>query len=164
MEQYCSTHYPGGSVKYDFVWTTQLLKDIKLLSFGGEDLIISYVSQICGILVFSLAPVSKSSMVSRISLRQRMLHFENMESNHLPTDASEMADLSTTGDAIPGTCAKTQAWMDHVGIMRKMLMGDACPLNRCLDAVRSRLQKPHWFASWLEAEWKSLVWASHMAY
>jgi hypothetical protein len=110
------------------VWTTQLLKEIKSLSFGGDNLMVSYASWFCGISVFSLALVSESSMVSGISLRQRMLHFKNTESNHLTAEASEMANLSATGDAIPGIRAEMQAWMDHVGITTKMLMGDACPM------------------------------------
>jgi hypothetical protein len=163
-EQYRATHYPGGSVEYNLIWTTQLLKDIKSLSLGGDDLRILYANRFCVLSVFSLAPVSESSIASGISLRQRMLHFESTEGNHLPADACEMANLSTTGDTIPGTCAETQAWMDHVGIMTKMLMGDACPLDRGLDEIRVCLQKPHLFARWLEADWKAFVWASHMAY
>jgi hypothetical protein len=97
-------------------------------------------------------------------MRQRMLHFESTESNHLPTDASEMATLSTTGTSIPGTRAETQAWIDHVGIMTRMIMGDACPLNRALDVIRACLRKPHLFAGWSETEWKAFVWAGHVAY
>jgi hypothetical protein len=58
----------------------------------------------------------------------------------------------------------TQAWLDHTGIMTKMMMGDACPLNRGLDMLRVCLRKPYLFAGWSEAEWKALVWMSHMAY
>jgi hypothetical protein len=163
-ERYRATHYPGGSVEYDFIWTTQLLKDLKSLSLGGDDLMIQYDNRFRGLSVFSLAPVSESSMASGISLRQRMLHFESTEGNHLPADAREMATLSATGGTVPGTRAETQAWLDHVGIMTKMLMGDACPVNRGLDVIRVCLRKPHLFAGWTETEWKAFVWACHMAY
>jgi hypothetical protein len=123
-ERYRSTHYPGGSVEYDFIWTTQLLKDIKSLSLGGNDLLVSYANRFRSLSIFSLAPVSESSMASGISLRQQMLHFESTENNHMPADACAMASLSATGDTIPGTQAETQAWLDHAGIMTKMMMGD----------------------------------------
>jgi hypothetical protein len=138
------------------VWTTQLVKDLKSLSFGGDDL------GFWGISVFSLAPVSEASMASGVSLRQRML--ESTETNHLPADASEMAKLSATGGTIPGTHAEAQAWLDHAGIMTKMLMGDACPINQPLDMVRACLRRPHMFAGRTDTEWKVLIWASHVAF
>jgi hypothetical protein len=163
-ERYRATHYPAGAVEYDFVWTTQLLKDLKSLSFSGDDLMIAYPNRFRGMSIFSLAPISESSMATGMSVRQRMLHFESAESNHLPMDTLEMANLSTTGTSIPGTRAETQAWIDHVGIMTKMIMGDACPLNRALDSIRACLRKPHLFSGWSEMEWRSFVWASHVAY
>jgi hypothetical protein len=93
-----------------------------------------------------------------------MLHFESMEGNHMPADALEMAKLSDTGSTIPGSRAEAQAWLDHAGIMTKMIMGDACPLNRYLDTIWSCLRKPHLFVGWSEAEWRAFVWSGHMAY
>jgi hypothetical protein len=29
VKRYRATHYPQGSIEYDFVWTTQLVKDLK---------------------------------------------------------------------------------------------------------------------------------------
>jgi hypothetical protein len=141
-----------------------LVKDLKLLSFGGDDLAISYPNCFQGLSVFSLAPVSEASMASGVLLRQRMLHFESTETNHLPADASEMAKLLVTGGTIPGTCAEAQAWLDHAGIMTKMLMGDACPKNQPLDMVQACLRRPHMFVGWTDTEWKALIWASHMAF
>jgi hypothetical protein len=146
VERYWSTHYPQGSIEYDFVWTTQLVKDLKNLSFGGDDLVIAHQNCFRGISLFSLATVSESSMTNGVSVRQRMLHFESTKGNHLPADALEMAKLSATGGTIPGSRAEAQAWLDHTGIMTKMIMGDACPLNQYLDVIRSCLRKPHLFA------------------
>jgi hypothetical protein len=164
VERYRSTHNPRGAIEYDFVWSTQLLKDLKSLSFGGDDIVVSYQNRFRGISLFSLAPVSEANMASGVSLRQRMLQLESTESNHLPADASEMAKLSATGGAIPGTRAEAQAWFDHAGIMTKMIMGDACPLNRPLDGIRACLRKPHMFVGWTDTEWRALVWSSHVAF
>jgi hypothetical protein len=164
VERYRATHYPQGAIEYDFVWTTQLVKDLKNLSFGGDDLVIAHQNRFRGISLFSLAPVSESSMTSGVSVRQRMLHFESTEGNHLPADALEMARLSATGGTIPASRAEAQAWLDHAGIMTKMIMGDACPMNQYMDAIRSCLRKPHLFVGWSDSEWKAFVWSSHMAY
>jgi hypothetical protein len=164
VERYRATHYPQGSIEYDFVWTTQLVKDLKYLSFGGDDLAITHQNRFRGISIFSLAPVSEASMANGVSVRQRMLHFESTEGNHMPSDALEMANLSATGSTIPGSRAEAQAWLDHAGIMTKMIMGDACPLNRYLDVIRSCLRKPHLFVGWADLEWKAFVWSGHMAY
>jgi hypothetical protein len=51
-----------------------------------------------------------------------------------------------------------------VGSMTKMIMGDACPLNCALDSIRACLRKLHLFSRWSEMEWRSFVWASHVAY
>jgi hypothetical protein len=125
---------------------------------------VAYPNRFRGISLFSLAPVSEASMASGVSIRQRMLQFESTESNHMPADASEMAKLSTTGAAIPGTRAETQAWFDHAGIITKMIMGDACPVNRPLDTIRTCLRKPHMFVGWTDTEWKVLIWSSHVAF
>jgi hypothetical protein len=164
VERYWATHYPQGSIKYDFVWTTQLVKDLKYLSFGGDDLTITHQNHFRGISLFSLAPVSEASMANGVATRQQMLHFESMEGDHMPTDALEMAKLSATGSTIPGSRAEAQAWLDHAGIMTKMIMGDACLLNWYLDTIRSCLWKPHLFVGWSEAEWRAFVWSGHMAY
>jgi hypothetical protein len=140
------------------------VRDLKYLSFGGDDLAITHQNRFRGVSLFSLAPVSEASMANGVSVRQRMLHFESTEGNHMPADALEMARLSATGNTIPGSRAEAQAWLDHAGIMTKMIMGDACPLNRYLDTIRSCLRKPHLFVGWSDTEWRAFVWAGHMAY
>jgi hypothetical protein len=140
------------------------VKDLKYLSFGGDDLAITHQNRFRGISLFSLALVSEASMANGVATRQRMLHFESTEGNHMPANALEMAKLSATGSTIPGSRAEAQAWLDHAGIMTKMIMGDACPLNRYLDTIRSCLRKPHLFVGWSEAEWRAFVWSGHMAY
>jgi hypothetical protein len=163
-ERYRATHYPRNGTQYDFVWTTQLLKDLKSLTFGGDDLVCGYTNRFRGLSVFSLAPISESSMAAGSSLRQRMLQFEMTESNHSPADASEMAKLSASWNTIPGTRYETAAWVEHIGIMTRMLLGDACPMNQHFDAVRDSLRKPHLFGTWTDGEWRAFIWSLHMAY
>jgi hypothetical protein len=70
IERYRSTHYPRNGTQYDFVWTTQLLKDLKSLTFGGDDLVGVYANWFRGLSVFSLAPISEASMTAGSTLRQ----------------------------------------------------------------------------------------------
>jgi hypothetical protein len=164
VECYRTTHYPQGSIEYNFVWTTQLVRDLKYLSFGGDDLAITHQNRFRGMSLFSLAPVSKASMANGVLVHQHMLHFESTVGNHMPADALEMAKLSATGNTILGSRAEAQVWLDHVGIMTKMIMGDACLLNRYLDTIWSCLRKPHLFVGWSDTKWQAFVWAGHMAY
>jgi hypothetical protein len=85
------------------VWTTKLLKDLKSLTFGGDDLVGVYATWFRGLSIFLLAPISESSMMARSTLRQCMLQFEATESNHSLADASEMAKLVASWNTIPGT-------------------------------------------------------------
>jgi hypothetical protein len=134
------------------VWTSQLLKDLKSLTFGGDDLVGVYVNRFCGLLIFSLAPISKSNMVAGSTLRQHMLQFESMESNHSPADVSKMAKLSDLRNTVLGTRHEVAAWVEHVGIMTRMLLGDACPLNLHFDGLWDSLRKSHLFANWTDSE------------
>jgi hypothetical protein len=51
VERYHTNHCPAGTMEYDFVWTTQLLKDIKHLSLGGEDSAVVYATRSFGVLI-----------------------------------------------------------------------------------------------------------------
>lgn len=123
-----------------------------------------YSNRFRGLSIFSLAPISESSMSAGSTLRQRMLQFEATETNHSPADASEMAKLAASWNTIPGTRYEAAAWVEHVGIMTRMLLGDACPLNQHFDALRDSLRKPHLFATWTDSEWRAFMWSLHMAY
>jgi hypothetical protein len=48
--------------------------------------------------------------------------------------------------------------------MTKIIMGDACLLNRALDSIWTCLCKLHLFSGWSETELKAFVWDSHLAY
>jgi hypothetical protein len=63
-----------------------------------------------------------------------------------------------------GARHEAAAWVEHVGIMTRMLLGDACPLNQHFDALRDSLRKPHLFATWTDNEWRAFMWSLHMAY
>jgi hypothetical protein len=93
-----------------------------------------------------------------------MLQFEATENNHSPADSSEMAKLAASWNTIPGTRHEAAAWVEHVGIMTRMILGDACPMNQHFDCLRDSLRKPHLFASWSDGEWKAFMWSLHMAY
>jgi hypothetical protein len=100
-----------------------------------------YGNRFRGLSIFSLAPISESSMVASSTLQQQMLQFESTESNHLPADASEMAKLSASWNTIPGTRHEAAAWVEHVGIMTRMLLGDACPMNLHFDGLQDSFAK-----------------------
>jgi hypothetical protein len=91
-----------------------------------------------------------------------MLQYEATENNHSPADSSEMAKLAASWNTIPGTRHEAAAWVEHVGIMTRMILGDACPMNQHFDWLRDSLRKPHLFANW--SDWKAFMWSLHMAY
>jgi hypothetical protein len=61
-ERYRMNHYPKESGQYDFVWMTQLIKDLKTLSLSGDDITVSYANRYRGLSVFSLAPLSEANL------------------------------------------------------------------------------------------------------
>jgi hypothetical protein len=79
-ERYRITHYPiKGVQQYDFIWSTQLIKDLKSLSFSGDDLMASYANRFRGLSIFLLAPLSEVNMAAGNVIRQKMLQFEATE-------------------------------------------------------------------------------------
>ncbi|TAG96426.1 MAG: hypothetical protein EAZ17_10055, partial [Sphingobacteriales bacterium] len=114
VEQYRVLHYPLNAVQYEFLFSTQLIKDLKSLSFGGEDNIFLYASRHRGLSIFSLAPISESNLSMSMDLLQPMLQYELAESNHGPAEALEMAKLSSAWGSFPGGQPETLLWVDHI--------------------------------------------------
>jgi hypothetical protein len=125
-----------GMIEYDFVWGTQLVKDLKSLAFGGEDAAVSYANRFRGLSIFSLAPISESNVADAVTLRQTIIQFESTEDNHGPAEASAMAKLAATWNSVPGTRHEALAWVEHVWMMTLMMFGDACEANQYLKRLR----------------------------
>jgi hypothetical protein len=163
-ERYRTNHYPKDAGQYDFVWTTQLIKDLKTLSLSGDDLTVSYPSRYRGLSVFSLAPLSEANLAAGSVVRQKMLQFEATEGNHGPAEASEMAKLSVPWNSVPGSRQEAEAWVEHITVMTEMILGDSCPINQYLARLRFNIRRQHLFLGWNETEWKAFIWSLHVAY
>jgi hypothetical protein len=164
LERYRLTNINNDMTEYSFVWSTQLVKDLKTLSFNGDDASSDYVNRFRGLSIFSLAPVSESKVTDAERLRQTMIQFEATEGNHGPADAANMAKLAATWNTIPGTRQETYAWVEHVWAMTVMMFGEACPANTPLAQLRGSLRRQVNFIGWTEAHWKAFVWSLHVAY
>jgi hypothetical protein len=81
LERYRINNLTKDMTEYGFVWSTQLLKDLKALAFSGDDMSTDYVNRFRGLSIFSLAPISESNMSDAAALRQTMVQFENTEHN-----------------------------------------------------------------------------------
>jgi hypothetical protein len=75
--------------KYGFVWSTQLLKDLKSLAFSRDDVSMDYVNWFYGLSIFSLVPISELNVSDAATLHQTMVQFKNTEGNHGPADAQQ---------------------------------------------------------------------------
>jgi hypothetical protein len=164
LERYRINHLAKNMTEYGFVWSTQLLKDLKGLSFSGDDVSTEYINRFRGLSVFSLAPVSESNMSDAAALRQTMVQFESTEHNHGPIEAAAMAKLTATWNTVPGTRQEAHAWVEHVGAMTIMMFGATCPANPPLAQLRTNLLRPGIFVGWTESNWKAFIWALHVAY
>jgi hypothetical protein len=55
LERYRINNLPKDMTEYSFVWTTQLIKDLKSLAFGGDDVSNEYINRARGLSIFSLS-------------------------------------------------------------------------------------------------------------
>jgi hypothetical protein len=164
-ERYRVTHYPKNGVQqHDFIWSTQLIKDLRSLAFSRDDLAASYSNQFRSLSVFSLAPLSEANMMAGNAIRQRMLQFEATKGNHSPVEAAEMAKLSVLWSSMPGNRHETVEWVEHVSLMTEMIVGEACPVNPYLNRILFNLGRPQLFVGWMEGDWKALIWSLHVAH
>ena len=119
------------------VWSAQLIKDIKELSFYGEDILGSFALRFRGLSAFSLAPISEANIEASTAARTEMMQYEFIEGQGYVTAADQkaLAKLDGSWSSVPGTRFETATWVDHIRIMIQMILGDRCPLNPIFDKL-----------------------------
>ncbi len=162
IENYRTEHYPATKTQYQFILTSQLIKDIKSLSLAGDDPQCTFDNRFRGLGVFSLAPLSEASLDTKT--REQMLIYELTSANHSPADAAAMAKLSALAQSIPSTRPETYSWVDHVHIMTSQWLGERCPLNDYHILMIDALSLVAEFAYWTADDWRAFIWAWHRAY
>ena len=83
IESYRTKHYPSHKEQYQFLLSSQLIKNMKSLLLDGDDPLYLYTNRHCDFSCFSLAPLSEASMDTMA--HKYMLVYEQTEANHGPT-------------------------------------------------------------------------------
>ena len=161
LENFRTTHYPADKTQYQFTVTTQLIKDVRALSFNGNDTQCLYDNRHKGLGVFSLAPLSEALLDPKA--RERMIQYELTSANHGLAEAAAMAKQAVIIQSIPGNRHETYAWVEHVNIKFAMLLGSRCPLNEFHILLLDALSLVADFVYWTADDWRAFVWLWHRA-
>ncbi len=161
IESYRTTHYPRSKTQYQFILTSQMIKDLKQLSLAGDDPQCLFDNRHRGLSVFSLAPLSESSMDGKA--REQMITYELTMDNHGPAEAAAMAKLSALAQSVPSTRQESYSWVEHVDIMTRMFLGDRCRANKYHSQLLDVLTLVADFTYWKPDDWKAFIWVWHRA-
>jgi hypothetical protein len=161
MEAYIERSYPSNAIRYTYLITPKFLSDMASLNFSGGDQTLAWDQRNAGFSVFALAPAG--DYVSPAARRGRMLAFEETAGQHRPADREAMDALSAGQEVLPTTRDQLYRWIDHFRIMLEMIFGPDCGLLGPIDRVLRVLIRPLHFASFVEGDFKNLLWGIHRA-
>ena len=161
IENFRQVNYPPQRFVFPFLFTPQLIKDLKGLSFAGNDPLILYKMRHTGISIFSLAPLSESS--TTLGARDTFLHYEETMSHHGPVDRAAMESLSMVAQAIPSDRMSLYHWIDsfHIGI--EIFFGYMCPLCSLCSDLLELFRNPVHFTGYTIADFRVVLWMIHRA-
>jgi hypothetical protein len=140
VESYRLSHYPEHRFMHPFLFTPQLIKDLKGLSFTGTDPLIEYKNCHTGISIFSLAPLSEFG--TDLGAHKRFLHYKETKHRHMPSDRATMESLSIVLQAFPSDRMSLYHWVDsfHIGML--IFFGSECPILLPIFDLLALLQSP----------------------
>jgi hypothetical protein len=161
MESYREQNYPMGRVKYAFLFSPQLIKDLQSLDFAGSDLLVTFENRHRGLSIFSLAPLENFGDDG--NRRERMLHYEESSSQHSPTDRAAFASLSSVVVSSPTTIDRLSRWVNHCEIQLTLLLGPMCPLIAPIAELANLLLDPSNLSGFNSTDCLTLTWMLHKA-
>ncbi len=165
LERFLASSYPMDRPQYDFVFSTEIINDIRQLSFNGSDLHSTWEMRADGFSLFSVAPTTAKD--GGVSLKARLKAYEDTHDNHDPKDRAAHAALSRSsatalsGVAVPGDRRTVQNRLEFFHIMCGLLFGTNMPLLRGLEALHSRLYRDTDTRHWSASKWRALFWNLH---
>ena len=161
VETFRETHYPIQRLKHPYLFTPQFIKDLKGLSFSGNDPLIHFKNRHTGVSIFSLAPLSEFG--ADMGARDKFLHYEETMSRHMPVDRAAMESLSVVSQALPSDRMSLYSWVDSFHIGLEIFFGSMCPLIPPCDDLLELLRNPVNFSGFTPADFRVVLWMLHRA-
>jgi hypothetical protein len=116
---------PPTGIVYPFLFSTQLITDLRTLNLDGNDELFLWEKRRRGFSLFAFAPLEAAS---HGATRSQMIFFEETAAQHGPTERAAMAKLSETLADVPSTSDRLYRWIDHFHLSLAMFFGPACPV------------------------------------
>ena len=160
LEGYRKQNYPPTSIVYPFLFSTQLIADLRTLHFDGNDELFLWENRRKGFSVFAFAPLEAGS---HGNTRSRMIFFEETADQHGPAEREAMAKLSETLADVPSTSERMYRWVDHFHISLEMFIGPDCPVLPKTRELLTYLRNPRYFMGYDPIDYVALLWRVHTA-
>jgi hypothetical protein len=146
--------------RYCFIYSAQLINDIRYLNLDGGDKTYAYESRAKGFSLFAFAPFQ--DVGNSIRLREEFIAHETAD-QHYVGDKRELAALNQTHAEWPGDREGTYRWVDHYTANVKRFLGDACPMINALHRILQVLNDPAQFTDWDMQDYWGVIWMLHKA-
>jgi hypothetical protein len=160
LEGYRKQNYPPTGIVYPFLFSTQLITDLRTLNLDGNDELFLWENRRRGFSLFAFAPLEAAS---HGATRSQMIFFEETAAQHGPTERAAMAKLSETLADVPSTSDRLFRWIDHFHLSLAMFFGPTCPVLPKTRELLTYLRNPRFFVGYEPADYVALLWRIHTA-
>ena len=152
--------YIRGQMKYQHVFTSSCINDLRNLHFASSDMGYGWEDRFKGLTIFVLAPADDDGSAG--ALRDKMVSFEDTAHQHTPKDRAEMVALSGPARRVPTTRMTLFTWIDHGVAMLELFFTESCPLVTILKTIRAELQNSAQFYGYDKVNYAALLWKIHV--
>ena len=165
IESQWSGHKSSERMPTPFVWSAQLIKDVRNLDFGASDISARYDMRGRGLSYYALGPpeLFVSGNYVRTSDDWRM--FEQSEQDGTLT-LEERRSNQKSGELISGTPKDQMTTICHlegVAARYSFFFTEHCPVVAYLAWYARKLSSDPGVTTWKEDHWKAFNWHVHVA-
>lgn len=163
IEDAWSAHKSTERIKTQFVFSRQLVTDIRNLEFGGQDVSYTWELRARGLSFYSLGRIALFSSARYVQVRDTWCDHENADEDKTLTMADRKANdkLSVIICETPDTQVDTMIHLEAVADRLTFLMGKECPVVTYLLWYADKIQQPRYVA-WGESDWRAFNWHVHV--
>lgn len=165
IESAWNSHKSSERIPTPFVWSAQLVKDIRNLDFGASDIASQYELRGRGLSYYALGPpeLFASGKFVRTSDDWRMFEQSERDGN---LTLEERKSNQKAGELISGTPKDQMSTICHlegVAARYNFFFTEQCPVVAYLLWFARKLSSDPTVAAWKEDQWKAFNWHVHIA-
>ena len=165
IESAWNGHTSSERIPTPFVWSTQLVKDVRNLDFGASDIAARYDMRARGLSYYTLGPpeLFVSGNYVRSADEWRMFEQSEGDGNLTLEERRKNQKAGELVSATPKDQMSTVCHLEGVAARYSFFFTEQCPVVAYLLWYARKLSKDPGVAIWKEDNWKAFNWHVHVA-